>query len=83
MTKKLTDAQKKEREENKRKLALIERSRSGHKPGTRHTSPDGTNYVVMPNGAWLRVTPKAQELHVFGPRMDRMRIKFPDNKAVL
>ena len=77
MTKKLTEEQKREREENRRKARLAEMSRRGHEPGTRH-AVDGVSYVVMPNGEWLRVTKKPHESKAaFEAKLERARTKFP------
>lgn len=40
-----------------RKRELQARSKQGHRPGTKHTLPDGVEYVVTETGAWKRITP--------------------------
>lgn len=57
-------------------------SMRNHQPGTKHTALDGTSYVVMPNGSWLRVTKKPHEdKAVFELRMESARTRFPKAKV--
>ena len=37
---------------------LQQRSRQGHRPGDKHTLPDGVEYLVTETGSWRRLTPR-------------------------
>ena len=80
MAKKLIEEQKREHEraESRRKAELIAKSQRNHIAGTKHTAQDGTNYVVVPNSSWLRVTKKPHESKAaFEAKLERARTKFP------
>ena len=79
--KKKTAAQFAKEDAERLKQFRIEQSMRNHRRGTHHEL-SGTHYVVMPNGAWLRVTKKPHEKkEVFQAHLEAARTKFPSAKV--